>query len=257
MKYINLLLILLVLVSCSRDSEIPCIPAQLSDHVIAFYPFSNQSLNDFSGNNHSLNNSDNSLAVKDRNGNENCAFRFNGTKSQHLYRDGSFLNGVKSKSFSISLWYQPLDGKNNHQFLFIKGESGENSCDLQWYLSLIDCERISFYINKQARYEDFPPLWQDTTIKDEDKCMEEINLYNQKWHHIVITYKKGVMNIYRNGLRSKRDTQIRNCGAITEDWGNIYLGKDYFGDIDDVIIFDKALSQSEVNKLYNMDTCCM
>lgn len=54
MKYINLILILLVLASCSRDSEIPCIPAQLSDHVIAFYPFSNGNLSDVSGNDFDL-----------------------------------------------------------------------------------------------------------------------------------------------------------------------------------------------------------
>ncbi len=259
MKYKFFLLILLLLNSCGGGPDIPCISDKFSDHVLAFYPFSNQSLNDLSGNNPSLLNVGSVKSVSDRNGNTNCAFRFNGDSSQYLTRNGSFLNGIKSKSFSISMWYRPLDGENSRQFLFIKGEAGKTNCDVdskeEWFIGLHDCERLSFTINKKVRIENFPLLWQDNSIKQ--KCKEEINLYNDKWHHIVFTYDNTNLNIYRNGKKSERDTQNTSCGSLLDDQGNLYLGRYYIGDIDDLIIFDKVLNQSDVDALYSTLGCCL
>jgi hypothetical protein len=259
MKHIPFLITLLILASCGGGTEIPCIPSNLSDHVIAFYPFSNQSLADISGNSLNLINNDNCLSVKDRNGNERCAYRFNGTKTQYLTRDGSFLNDFKSRSFSISLWYYPIDGENDRQILFTNGARGMTSCGSfnieEWFIILHDCERISFYINKKAQWDDFPDLWQNPQVID--KCREEIKLYENKWHHLVATYDKGKLTLYRNGIKAKANTQEWNCSPVLENNGDIFIGNDFFGNIDDIIIFDKALNQSDVNDLFNLDACCM
>jgi hypothetical protein len=259
MKYIYVLLTLQVLVSCERRAEIPCIPDNLSDYVMAFYPFTNQTLNDFSGNNHSLINIGSSVSVKDRKGNANCAYRFNGTPNQFLSRDGSFINDFKTKSFSISLWYQPIDGKNERQILFAKGEKGMTSCGRllieEWFIVLYDCERVIFYIDKKAQRDDFPILWQDPQVIE--KCEEEVKLYDNKWHHLVVTYEKDKLGLYRNGVKSKNIIQNWNCNPISENQGDIFIGKDLFGDIDDIIIFEKALNDNEVKELFNMEPCCI
>jgi hypothetical protein len=36
----------------------------------------------------------------------------------------------------------------------------------------------------------------------------------------------------------------------------LFIGKDFTGCIDDVIIFNKKLSQSDVDVLFNLTTCC-
>jgi hypothetical protein len=51
MRRLPILFILgLTLFSCEKKGDMPCIPLSLQNHVIAFYPFSNGSLSDVSGN---------------------------------------------------------------------------------------------------------------------------------------------------------------------------------------------------------------
>ncbi len=67
------------------------------------------------------------------------------------------------------------------------------------------------------------------------------------------------MKIYRNGTLQSSSTGDVNCGSgvVTSlDIGDLFLGKDYTGKLDDVIIFNKTLSQSEINDLFALETCC-
>lgn len=70
--------LILIISSCAKDKgkKLPCIPNELANKVIAFYPFSNGSLNDFSGNNQNLTNTTTAHSSSDRNGNTNCAYEF-------------------------------------------------------------------------------------------------------------------------------------------------------------------------------------
>lgn len=260
MKYIIFLVVIFFTASCGRyGPDIPCLPLQLSSHVIAFYPFDSLSLNDKSGYNQPLINVGNAIGTIDRQGNKDCAYRFNGSPTQFLTRDGYFLNGIQTQPFSISFWYQPIDGSNEKQILISRGEEKILPCKRlpieEWNVALYDCERASFLINGKAKHEDLPSLWQDSTIIN--KCEAEKSLYNNKWHHIVVTFSKDSLNIYRNGIKCKRKTFTSGCPPIVVDQGNIYVGKYLFGDLDDIIFFNKVLSQAEVNVLYNLDSCCL
>jgi Concanavalin A-like lectin/glucanases superfamily len=61
------------------------------------------------------------------------------------------------------------------------------------------------------------------------------------------------LNIYKNGIKSKNNVLNSN---VTGDKGDLFIGNLYTGYLDDVIIFNKALTESEVQTLYEMDTCC-
>ena len=100
-KNIYIIGLLLIAVSCKKnDNEektIPCIPSGLSNNVIAFYPFSNGSLNDMSGNQHHLTNPTSATSSSDRNGNTNCAYEFKNIPSLSEFlttTNTSFLNNL-------------------------------------------------------------------------------------------------------------------------------------------------------------------
>lgn len=104
-----LICVIILLDGCGTTS-IPCIPSSSQTDVVAFYTFSNGSLNDDSGNNQTLTNTTSAAPAADRFGNPNCAFEFDNlpTSSEFLVRsNASFLTTLTD--FSVSLWYQPLD----------------------------------------------------------------------------------------------------------------------------------------------------
>lgn len=86
-----------------------------------------------------------------------------------------------------------------------------------------------------------------------------INLNDGLWHHVVLTFQLGVVNgtkIYIDGvLRLTTSIAVVNqtksfvVGAGTSDETTI---QNINGTIDSVSIFNKALSQSEVTEIYNL-----
>ena len=77
------------------------------------------------------------------------------------------------------------------------------------------------------------------------------------WHHIVVTFNNGSINVYLDGS-SKGSTTTANTAF--NSGANFYIGDDnsgtYFdGSIDQVRLFSKALSSSEVSTLYAETAC--
>lgn len=236
--------------------EIPCLPGSLSDHVLAFYPFSNGTLNDVSGNFHHLLNTTTAKPASDRNGNDSCAYAFDNlpTSTEYLTTSATtFLNGLGE--FSVSLWYQPKDTSRSAALFesLINRDLGVNCPDRngQWSIGLYDCRKAVFGRTNS--------VW-DKSITNFD-CQQEISLRTDNWHHLVATFNQNglEMKIYRDGVLQNISTGDGNCGSsvpVYQDLGDLFLGKDYTGKIDDVVLFNKTLTQQEVNMLFNLETCC-
>jgi hypothetical protein len=67
------------------------------------------------------------------------------------------------------------------------------------------------------------------------------------------------MSIYRDGIVQAFSTGSMSCGSGTpsvQDIGDLFVGKDYTGKLDDLTIFNKCLSQEEINLLFNQTPCC-
>lgn len=253
------MVLLLILASCGKGQykTVPCVPTAISNHVLAFYSFSNGSLNDLSGNNHHLTNSSTASSTSDRNGNLNCAFLFDNLPASNEFLSVSntnFLNGLSE--FSISLWYQPLDttrAGSDFEGLIQRGE-GFSCPDRmgQWSVGLYDCRRAVF-----GRANS---VW-DQNISNNVVCQDEINLRTNQWHHLVATYTTSgsEMKIYRNGYLQSVSNGTGGCMAgipAVQDFGDLFIGKQFTGKVDDVIILNKKVNQQEVTNLYNMTTCC-
>ncbi len=73
------------------------------------------------------------------------------------------------------------------------------------------------------------------------------------WTHVIVTRNKGSVNLYVDGVRKAAGTVPRIL-----DGNLLYLGKNisnffYYGQIDDVRIYNRALSEAEVKELYEFE----
>ncbi|MBP6455898.1 MAG: LamG domain-containing protein [Chitinophagaceae bacterium] len=262
MKILFIACLIMAICSCNKDlgnenlTKIPCLPNSLSNYVLAFYPFSKGTINDISGNNHHLINTTTAKPTSDRNLNDSCAYEFDNLPTSSEYITTSATNFLNSLSeFSVSFWYQPKDtSRNGIEFESLINRGMGGSCPNrigQWSIALYDCRKAVFGRTNSVWDKDITNF----------NCQQEVITRTDIWHHLVATYNQnGIeMKIYRNGILQEFSSGNANCGSGNpsyQDIGDLFLGKDYTGKIDDVIIFNKTLTQQEVNILFNLETCC-
>ncbi|MBU2930163.1 LamG-like jellyroll fold domain-containing protein [Winogradskyella psychrotolerans] len=223
---------------------ISCIPDELQNEVIAFYPFNNGSLNDIVNFN-ILTNNTSANSTSDRNSNENCAFEFNTSTNDFLTTtDTDFLNDLSE--FSISLWFNPRLYWNWNYNVLVSRDEGFSCPDTygQWSLGLYDLNRPTFgHLNS---------VWDQSWDSDND--------YNN-WHHLVATYNEinNSLSLYRNGILEGTITDITSGCSDTptsEDIGDLIIGKNFDGKLDDIAIFNVELNQAQVTELFEIEPCC-
>jgi hypothetical protein len=198
--------------------------------LLAWFPFDNNS-SDVSGNNNNGANN-NVTFISDRNGNPNAAGSFNGINAWLEVASPSFTF-AHTDSFTYSVWVnkdvQPAAGV----FLMVGSNAAGN------FISILQGpNNTQFGTNKQQS------AWIWTT------CPHTLNV----WDHYVATYNAGIMRLYRNGTFESTTTFTHT--NVTAANLPLYIGRGvggaYFkGAIDDVGIWGRALSDTEINNLYN------
>ncbi|WP_243471358.1 LamG domain-containing protein [Winogradskyella sp. MH6] len=249
-KTLITLILINLLFSCSNDESAnndelniqltECIPINLQNSVVAYYPFTNGSINDFSGNSQNLVNN-NASSTSDRNGNENCAFEFDflsGT-NENLYTSNTSSLDVLT-DFSISLWYQPLQERDAGDYELLIGRGIDFQ---QWNLGLYDCRKAVFGCISY--------VWDNDTNFD---C--GVSDINNEWHHLVATYNYSTSSLalYRNGVLQETINAPNNSNSI--QIADLIIGNEYTGKIDDIAIFNISLNQLQVTEMFEMETCC-
>ncbi|MCK4823489.1 LamG domain-containing protein, partial [bacterium] len=68
-----------------------------------------------------------------------------------------------------------------------------------------------------------------------------------EWHHYVLTYNRDKQILYINGEES---AQTNFSEAINTNTDNLIIGEIFSGSIDEVRIYNKALSEDEIENLY-------
>lgn len=246
------------LFSCGDDDApnftVDCLPANLQTGVIAFYPFNGGSLADESGNSNDLSNPTTAASTTDRNGNADCAYEFDNMQTAEEFlttASSNFLDGLSE--FSISLWYQPIDTtRDGGSYEVLLGRGDEARCPDrrgEWSVGLYDCRRAVFGHNNS--------VWANR-ISNPFGCQEEINGLTGNWHHVVAVLNGDEYKIYFNGNLENSATGNANCSPLhlAEDIGDLFLGNNYTGKIDDVLICDRKISQQEISELFVNEPCC-
>ncbi|MVM28708.1 PKD domain-containing protein [Spirosoma sp. HMF4905] len=221
----------------------------VAQDLIASVSFTDQSLLDISGYNNHVKVVDNPIFISDRNGKANAAILLDGVNDYFYMPDNSSLN---PDALSISIWIKPTVVAGRMQIynksLFSDGTS-------EMYSSLIKPADggSGITINtdiKQTSNCEQGQGWQTFTFTSAPDLTQ--------WHHIVMTYSGRSARMYFDKalLYQKDDlpaTTIDKCpggdlkfGAQSQD-----LPQYFKGAIDDIRIYKRMLSASEVETLYN------
>lgn len=194
------------------------------DGLVAWWPFNN-SVSDLSGN--GLDGTPVDLTpAPGQGGVANTAYAFNGTTSQ--MRCGTEPLLTLTSSVSLSAWIN-LAAHSNIAGIINYGAGG-------YWLSVYGTNQPSFYISNGML-----------------STVQSVPL--STWHHVVGTYTSGERRLYLNGSIVASDTRtggIGSYGSETCHVGNIKEVSDRYlnGRMDDVRIYDRALTTAEVEALY-------
>lgn len=200
--------------------------------MIAYYPFNNNS-RDSTGVYDMTNNY--VTYTTDRFGKAKHAAFFNGT-SAFLSKTTAFPNDT----ISYSVWLKP---KNlpSIGIILANGSTGLNGLAiiLGGYSSHTSGDKLYFYFGNV------------------DNCDSTYTLTDtSKWVHIVVIYKTGSYQLYINNVLKETGTKTMLAPSGPFLIGASYLGSssyhEYFsGAIDDIRVYNRTLTASEVDKLYN------
>lgn len=218
----------------------------LAKHFLAFYPFSGNA-QDESGNNYNLS-VNGATPTQDRFGNENKAYAFNGT-NQYLTIP-NFTRDTSHNSFTISLWAKPEQTRTG----FILSLQSDNN---------INCVNSLWIDNNPAEYNirsNFVSSFQPRDNCTAQLAYKTIPNANGKWIHVVMVVEapnrfSRNWYLYVNGQRTSagssnlKPSTFKNGGIIGRA---IYNADFYKGVIDDIRIYDKALSSNEVIELLQL-----
>jgi hypothetical protein len=152
---------------------------------------------------------------------------------------GKFYGENVLDQITISTWIKP-DSINSNQPLIIHGGFYANTFEL--YVNA-DSASILFITNGTSNtafvVENITQLW------------------DGEWHHLAVTYNGSIKTIYLDGknIAEAPDSGILNSGF----WNNLYFGASisqndssfYIGEMDEVGIYNFALTENEIEDLYH------
>jgi hypothetical protein len=193
---------------------------EIPEGLVAYYPF-NGNAEDQSGYGHTGVVSGATL-TQDRFGRENRAYEFNGSNSEIRIWDPPYC----SDDFSIAFWSKRLDRSKSH-FLISGGEM----------LNL--------------GYADPPGVFRFSLYLDDLDTPDSHTDVDDAWHFWAVTYEaeSRTRTIYKDGALVATDTASGDYSGIAM----AYIGRGWdtgtvlHGMLDEVRVYDRALSPSEVS----------
>lgn len=215
-------------------------PINIENGLVAYYPF-NGNANDASGNNNHGTVHGATLTT-DRYGNAGKAYSFDGVDD---YIEISSLQSMGlGNNFSVSAWIKVNSYLNNQYPHIIVGQNNFISFSvLGTAYTLEDRGKVSFYFDPRT-----------STISQHTKSMDKIleNIY----YHVVATRKGEVVKLYINGNFEHSITNTSNMinGSFVSIGGTPVVNSSFLdGTVDDIRFYNRTLSTSEVQALYNQE----
>ncbi len=222
----------------------------LSTDLIASVSFTDQSLQDVSGNSNNVKLVGSPMFTTDRMGKANSAILLNGSTDYFYMPENTTLNPT---ALSVSIWIKPTSVAKTMQ-IYNKSRFNDGTAEL---------------FSSQIRPNTTDPggIVISTDIKQNSNCQSGIGWQTfpfpgrpdlSKWHHVVMTYSGTSVRMYfDNALLYSKDNLPKNTldtcpggdlkfGAQSRELPNYFLGA-----LDDIRIYKRALTASEVQTLFN------
>lgn len=227
----------------TNDLQIPLdtVPETVElNHLIGNWKLDNNSLD--SGPNHYDGIEEGVLYVTDRNGVSNNAASFNG---HYLKTNSKILLSksiVLSNNFTIALWVKQSASLGEN------GSVGNFDCFSQWGGSGSGLASYNLGIDKDQY------IYFTTYGTNGNKKHEVFNerIKSDTWYHIAITFENGIVNFYLNGKLNRNVSGFplpQNSILNPSIGGRSDQLSSFHGAIDDVYLFDKVLTLSEIMEI--------
>jgi hypothetical protein len=213
--------------------------------LVGWWPF-NGNANDESGNNNN-GTINGATLTSDRFGNTNKAYSFGQAKYIQLNSSiqNSFSTSGANASFTISCWFKNQDSIFTNPSALIGGRNnnGANFTGLHpWQNS----KTVRYYVNSINTY---------------NANLNSLDYSNIKnWNFITASYSTSSvpnLKLYYNGILVDTLT-TNNPWVITNQFNigvDLYYPRYFNGFIDDIGIWNRALTQQEISDLYNANIC--
>ena len=150
---------------------------------------------------------------------------------------------------TISVWVKTLDGTNNYGIVSWHVNTPENTGGIDVHIGITNSGD--------------PPNYAGASFLDEKhtsgmhpRLFGTSNVADGNWHHVVFVYD-GDASLYVDGCKEK--TLLRNSTIINQV-KNLHIGHlarhdigeyHFTGQIDEVRIYDRAISEGEIKELFN------
>ncbi|MBI5324153.1 MAG: T9SS type A sorting domain-containing protein [Ignavibacteriae bacterium] len=197
-----------------------------NDDLLAFYPFTGNTKNVVCGGFPDGIPAKIPQLVDDRFGNQQSACRF--SDGNYIWIPDADLN---HKEITIAFWFNGDSWSGKQFFLGTNTGPALNIFEI-YYWGDLGC---SYYLN-QGLYQCWSSAWPSAN----------------KWNHAVFTYNGDTAKIYINSYLTKVEFK---SGELLNFTTTLYIGsrksnEPFTGAIDDIYIFKKALTESEIVNLY-------
>jgi hypothetical protein len=209
------------------------------DGLVAWYRFDDGTCKDSSANgNHGVVQTATTVISDRLSQDKDAAFRFSANGEITISTVNPRLAG--NQPFSISLWTKPFGTrytKNNSGVLVGIGGDNENSAS-------------GLFVKGDSNILTF--------VNPNPSLKSAAGLVPNQWHHIVGTYDGKEMSVYVNNVLEGKATSPINLGESNTIRIGYWRDQDrqwyhYEGLIDEVMIYNRALSSDEVNTLYRQN----
>jgi hypothetical protein len=229
----------------------PCVslPSNLQQGLVGYWPFCGNA-NDESGNGND-GTVNGATLTEDRFGNAGAAFSFNGNSSNIVVQNSQSLNPTE---ISINAWIKPLADN----LCIVKKSNAGNASEYGYGLTHND---YFFYQRGMKSQFGSGDCW---TINDNDAYWSDPNIVqNNVWSMITTSIdSNGQVRQYANGILifTTQTTALFSCNSPTSTlrFGGPHWNGDpewFWGDVDDIGIWNRALTPEEVQELYTLDAC--
>lgn len=232
MKKIILIINLIVLLTSIKSF------GQLTNGLKAHYTFGGNA-NDVSGQNNNGNLIGTPTLTADRFGTPNCAYEFPGNSTNFIdINYSSDFNILATESFSISLWFQGGSPAGGDLEILFQKNNPANIYNLQYDLALYDGNKPVFGAQNNG-------VWSNTTTYPN---------VDPNWHNLIAIYDNRRWYIYEDNIL--KDSDLSQNYGISPSIGNIIIGKNFMGKIDDIRFYNRLLTVSEIGDIYNLPGSC-
>jgi hypothetical protein len=233
----------------------PCaaLPSNLQQGLVGYWPFCGNA-NDESGNgnNGTVNGA---TLTEDRFGKQQSAYSFNGISDYIEIVDDSTLD--LTNQYSLAAWINIPDYSLNIQSEPMRTVLSKPRPGGGGGYSLRALEGISFNGGNALAYVSG---WNNELTNGGLASLDTIPLYN--WTYIAFTYDGETAKLYKNG---QLNNQLTTAFMLLNSDISLFFGKEFVsnnsgsrwfkGSLDDIGIWNRALTAEEVQELYTLDAC--